>query len=275
MNHQLTSASSSNQTPGLGAKRLEPRDPFPSKASTSARRMMLLATVPFLAAGLISAPASADPVDREAPAPVVTSSQVLHQELPTEPPAGHDTRNLQWYDASPTLQATSGAPLEGQTEAVVTYDDDGVTGMIKNFSGQDVLVSSTLAKTKRTGQAILKAGDEMPYKLYAAGQLEFTKMKDGVAVPGATTKLWIKDPFVGRPSSSFTPAGHASPVTERSGWREGESHHEIWGDTKLWVKREADGWTIPSSDKYRELYGNPNTDGTSDWAIFTIHIDNL
>ncbi len=45
--------------------------------------------------------------------------------------------------------------------------------------------------------------------------------------------------------------------------------------TQLWVKRETDGWTIPSTDKYRSLYGNPNTPGTPDWAIFTIHIDDL
>lgn len=237
-------------------------------------RFALIATVPFLAAGLIAAPAVARP-GAEAPAPAARSIAPIADDLPTEPPEGHDTSKLQWYDASPTLRGTSGAAIEGQTEAVVTYDDDGVTGMIKNFSGQDVMVSSRLSATKRTANAILKPGDEMPYKLYAAGQLEFTKMQDGKPIAGATTKLWLKDPFMGRPSSTFTPAGHSSPVNTRTGWKEGDSHHEIWGSTQLWVKRENDGWRIPSSDKYRTLYGDPNTPGTTDWAIFTIHIDSL
>lgn len=231
----------------------------------------LLATVPLLMVGLVGAPALA----QTASAPASQHSTVMDRtghELPTEPPAGHDTDSLQWYDATPTLRGTSGAAIEGQTEAVVSYDDDGVTGMIKNFSKDDVLVSTRLSATKRTANAILKPGDEMPYKLYAAGQLEFSKVTDGQS---RITKLWLKDPFIGRPSTKFTPPGHTSPVNERDGWREGNSHHEIWGGTQLWVKRENDGWTIPSSDKYRALYGNPNTPGTSDWAIFTIHIDSL
>lgn len=243
-----------------------------SAANISRARVLLLASGPLIAAGMLATPAAAQEPPSP-PAPVVTT--VAAHTLPTEPPAGHDTRTMQWYDASPTLRGTSGAPIEGQSEAVVTYDDDGVTGMIKNFSPDDVLVSSRLAATKRTAHAILKPGDEMPYKLYAAGQVEFSKIKDGVAVPGSTSKLWIKDPFVGRPATAYTPANHSSPVNERTGWREGDSHHEVWGGTKLWVKREHDGWRIPSSDAYRAMYGDPNTAGTSDWAIFTIHIDNL
>ena len=243
-----------------------------SKPRTRAKTALVFASIPLVAAGLIATPALAQ---ESTPPPVPAGAISADHDLPTEPPADHDTRRLQWYDASPTLRGTSGAAIEGQTEAVVTYDDDGVTGMIKNFSKHDVMVSTRLAATKRTAHAILKPGDEMPYKLYAAGRLEFTRMKDGAEVPGTTSKLWIKDPFVGRPSSAFTPPGHDSPVNERSGWREETSCHEIWGGTQLWVKRERDGWTIPSSDRYRDLYGNPNTPGTTDWAIFTIHIDNL
>lgn len=232
----------------------------------------LIATIPFLASGLIAAPALAQPATPSAPPPASAS---VDQELPTEPPAGHDTDKLQWYDASPTLRGTAGAAIEGQSDYVVTYDDDGVTGMIKNFSKDDVLVSSRLSATKRTAKAILKPGDEMPYKLYGTGELEFAKLRGDSAEAGTTSKLWIKDPFVGRPSTKFTPPGHSSPVNVRESWREGNSHHEIWGETKMWVKRENDGWTIPSSDKYRSLYGNPNTQGTTDWAVFTIHIDGL
>lgn len=243
------------------------------KITKTAQRLTIVA----LAAGLLTTPGLAHATaaaPAHAPAPAATIP--ANADLPTEPPSGHDTRKLQWYDASPTLRGTAGAAIEGQTEAVVTYDDDGVTGMIKNFSKRDVLVSTTLAATKRTAKAILKPGDEMPYKLYAAGQLEFTRLDaSGGEVAGTTTKLWIKDPFIGRPSTKFTPPGHSSPANVREGWREGTGHHEIWGGTQLWVKRESDGWRIPSSDKYRNLYGDPNTPGTPDWAIFTIHIDDL
>ncbi len=197
------------------------------------------------------------------------------QELPTEPSADHDTKNLQWYDHTPTLRGTSGATIEGQSEAVVTYDDDGVTGMIKNFSNHDVLIETKLQSTGRVARAILTPRDEMPYKLYAAGELKFSRLKDGDVVPGTTAKLWIKDPFVGRPSTKYTAPGQSATTNERDGWREGTSHHEIWGDSQLWVKRENDGWRIPAGDAFLKRYGNPNTPGTPDWAVFTIHVDRL
>ncbi len=247
------------------------------RRSTTA--MLATALMTATAAGCVVAPAMAQPSTAAAqvqPVAVQTGdvTPAPAQDLPTEPDSSHDTDNRQWYDHTPLLRGTAGAPIEGQTEAVVTYDDDGVTGMIKNFSKHDVLVRTSLLN-RTDARAILKTGDEMPYKFYAAGEVELTRMKDGQTVTGTTAKLWIKDPFVGRPSTKFTPPGHSHPANVREGLREGASNHELWGSTALWVKRETDGWTIPASDKYLDRYLNPNTPGTTDWAIFTIHVDNL
>lgn len=90
---------------------------------------------------------------------------------------------------------------------------------------------------------------------------------------GQKEHRWFRPPFAARPQTQFTPPGFSQPVNVRTGWREGESHREIWGPTWLWVKRETDGWSVPASEDFIKRYGNPNTDGTSDWAIFSNHID--
>ena len=61
----------------------------------------------------------------------------------------------------------------------------------------------------------------------------------------------------------------------RSGIRAGETNEEIWGSVHLSVKRENDGWQIPTSQAYLDRYPNPNNPSTSDWAIFTIRIKSL
>jgi hypothetical protein len=65
------------------------------------------------------------------------------------------------------------------------------------------------------------------------------------------------------------------PVNVRSGIRAGETNEEIWGSVHLSVKRENDGWQIPTSQAYLDRYPNPNNPSTSDWAIFTIRIKSL
>jgi hypothetical protein len=64
---------------------------------------------------------------------------------------------------------------------------------------------------------------------------------------GKGTGLELVDPCVVRPDTKFTPPGWAKPVNVRRDWKEGESHYEIWGSMKLWVKRENDGWSVPAS----------------------------
>lgn len=65
------------------------------------------------------------------------------------------------------------------------------------------------------------------------------------------------------------------PVNVRSGIRAGETNEEIWGSVHLSVKRENDGWQIPTSQDYLDRYPNPNDPRTSDWKIFTIRIKSL
>jgi hypothetical protein len=102
--------------------------------------------------------------------------------------------------------------------------------------------------------------------------LEFYRYDNGQAV-GSPAKYYLIDNNVFRPETAFTPPGRNDPVSKRSGWKEGNSHEENWGDTRLWVKRENDGWKVNGSDLYNEYYRNP--DDPSDWAIFNIRVDGI
>ena len=196
-------------------------------------------------------------------------------DLPTEPPRDKDNKTYHWYENNPqTLRATSGAMIEGQTQEIAIRWD-GVKGMIKNQSSHDVLVETSRLRAAAPGKAILKPGDELPYMLYTAGRLSFTKMEGGQAVPGTTSQLWIKDPIMGYPETEFTPPGKSDPANTRDGWSEGTTHEENWGSTRIKVKRETDGWEITPSERYYELYGNPNSWGNEEYAVFTITIDSL
>lgn len=196
-------------------------------------------------------------------------------DLPTTPAADHAQKGFYWYEGSPPiLRATSGAPIEGQSDYVVTYDDDGVKGMIRNGSGHDVLVQ-TKFESRPEAKAILKPGDQLPYKLYGTGVLEFTKMVDGVVLYDTTSKLLLKDPAIGYPKTEFTPPGRSSPANVRTGWREQTTHEDIWGSIRIRATREKDGWTIPASSEFLSMYRDPNSFGPEDWAVFTITIFSL
>jgi len=107
--------------------------------------------------------------------------------------------------------------------------------------------------------------------------------------PGWATRaqLGLNDPRVQRPVTAFIPPGGnyisiedpgpdlSPPVNVRSGIREGETNEEIWGSVHLSVKRENDGWQVPTSQAYLDRYPNPNNPSTSDWKIFTIRIKSL
>ena len=71
------------------------------------------------------------------------------------------------------------------------------------------------------------------------------------------------------------PPGYSEPANERTGWKEGEDHHELWGPAQLWLKREKDGWTVPASDLYKSHYSHHKILHSEDWAVFTIHIDSI
>jgi hypothetical protein len=100
-------------------------------------------------------------------------------------------------------------------------------------------------------------------------------------------QLGLNDPWTQRPVTAFIPPGGnyisfddptfqlLPPVNVRSGIREGETNEEIWGSVHLSVKRENDGWQIPTSQDYLDRYPNPNNPSTSDWKIFTIRIKSL
>jgi hypothetical protein len=188
--------------------------------------------------------------------------------------------SLPWYYYRPTVRGTVGAPMTNSNFDVWAYPSDGVQGVITNNSGQRLVVRTTFRTrddrgrgiTECCSEAILDPGDQMSYQLDLSGTLEFYRYDNGQAV-GSPIKLFIKDNYAFRPETEFTPPGRNEPVTKRDGWKEGQSHEEIWGDTKLWVKREVDGWKVSASDLYDKYYRDP--DMPSDWAIFTIRVDGI
>ncbi|MCW1959614.1 MAG: pentapeptide repeat-containing protein, partial [Mycobacterium sp.] len=205
--------------------------------------------------------------------------------FPTVPVGDQYSRggSKEWYEYRSTgtatmpstpLLGTLGAPLRTSEGGGSLYNQDGVQGAIKNFSGQRILVRTY--QSGAVSEAIVEPGGEVSYMLLSAGTLHIFRAPEGQAV-GDPAKLWLKDPYAGRPSTAFTPPGRTDPVTTRTGWGEGESHHEIWGGTTLWVKRETDGWRVPLSEEFIKRYGNPYEEGPGyqDWAIFSIHIDSL
>ena len=188
--------------------------------------------------------------------------------LPTEPARDFNTGELKWYEYRPTLQATPGAPIQAGFGRV---GFNGVQGRILNDTPNAIVVQSyRLGGT--LSQAVLLPGERMPYQLSSEGTLDFYRY--GAPNPGPNTySLSLLDPVIGYPSTRFNIPGR-SGVNVRS-YSEGESHYEIWGDTTFWVKRENDGWKINASQAFLDRYPDPNTFGTSDWAIFTIHVDSL
>jgi hypothetical protein len=156
---------------------------------------------------------------------------------------------------------------------------DGVKGTITNSSAQRILVRTVDAdrpKPQQVVEAILEPGGEMPYVLKHKGTLQIFKAPEGQAI-GDPVKLLLDDPdiFSNGPKTEFTPAGRDSPVNVRTGWKVETSAYEIWGSTTIWLKRELDGWTIPASQKFIDLYNDPNSSTTSDYVVFTIRVESL
>lgn len=174
-----------------------------------------------------------------------------------------------------SLGGTIGAPI-GNYTSTPNYPD-GAQGAIKNFSNTTVLVR-VQNYYGPTENAILAPGAQVSFQLAAFYNptLELYRIDDSGQSIGDPAKLWIYDPYVGRPEVQFTPPGLTRPVSTRT-YSEGDANVEHWGisNIRLWIKRETDGWTIPVSDEFRAWYGDPNTSDTSDWAIFSIHIDSF
>lgn len=194
------------------------------------------------------------------------------------PPASFSKYQGWWYEYRPALRGTSGAVLKGTTcdgRSCKRYD--GVQGMIKNYTGADVLIRTDW-NGAHLQETILLNGEQVPYQFMEEGELRVYRFVDGNAV-GDPVKLFIKDPYTGYPYTRFTPPGFSEPSNERTGIREEQSNNEIWGSVDLWVKRERDGWKIPASKAYIDRDGDPNDYGdayrTYDWAIFTIEIRSL
>ena len=181
-----------------------------------------------LTLGLIAAPAVAVAAPAPAGAEVIGTSPTLTSTAPTA-------------DADPLLSWRS--------------REDGVKGRIKNFSGHPVEITFN-GDQKR----VLADRDEVTYY---AGQYALVTMSHPGG--GHQVQLQLIDHVWKQPISKFWPdVTDFHTTTERRGWVEQESHHELWGETKLWLKREKDGWN-----------GGHETSSTSDWAVFTVHIDGL
>jgi len=227
--------------------------------------------------------------------------------LPTEPPPDFDTGTNMWYQSTPTLRGTAGAPLLGWTEVMYRffYDDDGVQGMITNKTNEPIVVRasqychkpSCTTEDKRPPQAILLPNDWMPYQLSSEGYLSFFAYDGYSAIPDPTGKsvaeIFFVDPplWFPQPSAVFKvqldgPRNWAETgplnksLTDRPVWTggkrhydEGEAHVESYGGFSFWVRREHDGWYVRTSQAYLDRYGNPNASGTRDWAIFNINVN--
>lgn len=180
----------------------------------------------------------------------------------------------QYYDVlNPPTVVFEGGGGHGATARVVLYDNDAENAQGFVIGGQIVGLEITNPGSGYTSAPTVvfdtggSDGEGATAQAFLGGQASSSITKPA--------KLFLTDPLIGRPSSEFTPVGGTDPVSERTGWKEGESHHETSGGTTLWLKRENDGWKVPASDAYKALYGDPNTRGSSDWAIFTIVIEKL
>jgi uncharacterized protein YjbI with pentapeptide repeats len=192
----------------------------------------------------------------------------------------------QWADTSMPniLLGTPDAPMLSRSQRWSSQTpDDGVQGNIYNDSPYRIIVRTTYAQSEEYPQgpdqeAILEPGGVMPYQIWERGTLEFFRAPEGQP-EGLPTKYYLEDGFFDYPTTKFTPPGSANPVSERI-WQNyndynfrKRTHFEIWGETRLKVTREKDGWRIPKpSDAYNNRYGWPSGE---DWAIFTIRVESL
>lgn len=153
-----------------------------------------------------------------------------------------------------------------------TSHHDGVKGTIKNFTPHTLRVLDTQAGLY--GEFVLiKPGEQVTF--YNCREFDWREGRDIViggrgasfsitrADGGGASRahMILADPFVGRPDTYFG----AYPIKNlRYGWSEGDSHHENTPDSSFWIKREKDGWNGGHESRY-----------TSDWAVFTVHVDKI
>jgi hypothetical protein len=218
-----------------------------------------------------------------------------------------------WYEyrttASPAmpptpLLGTAGTPIFGgvftsnwKRADTGTKGIKGIQGTITNASGERLLVRtkwsefSEFYKPLGVSEVILDPGAEIPYRMYTARWedrgynprdtvdkwltlLQFFRAPVGQPI-GLPVSLGLSN-SQGNSHTLFYPPGWQEPNGTRVAWDEQEAHEEIWGSTRLWVKREVDGWQLPSSEAYRSRYKDPNADGLgSPYRIFTIRVESL
>jgi uncharacterized protein YjbI with pentapeptide repeats len=188
-----------------------------------------------------------------------------------------------WYNyqapATPVIPSTAmagtpGAPIIGGS--MCAFCNDGAQGTIENLSGQRIVVQTVLYGNGGyiRAEAILEPSAKMPYRLYEWGpsELQFFPAPEGKPL-GDPTELSINDTTLGDPTTSFRPPGFEYPIQFRT-YGVQDFHLEEWGDVRLWVKRERDGWKIGASQEYKDRYGDPDL-RPNDYAIFTIEVLSL
>ena len=145
--------------------------------------------------------------------------------------------------------------------------NDGVKGVIENYT--DAVITVTAGGTS-AGSADLEPGQgavfyDCAYQTWTGldvtpparrGIALTVKEKDSSATPAYFS---LVDDLLLQPFTLFKADG---VITFRNEWKEGDSHHDVSSGTDLWIKRDADGWD-----------GGHETSGTSDWPVFTIHVD--
>jgi hypothetical protein len=194
------------------------------------------------------------------------------------------------YTGATILRASWNAPMKNGDTGL--YADDGVKGMITNTSTKPIMVeilpSSGIKGPLGIMQAILLPQDKMPYLfenalddgLQSNNTLRFYRVDESTGQPvGQATTLWIDDGLFFDPDTRLTFANGV--VNFREGWDEGEQHHEVWGATSVFIRRENQkpGWNVPSNPVWlaREYAtdGTLNNLRTRDWAIYTVNINGL
>ena len=198
------------------------------------------------------------------------------------------------------LRASNDAPMTSWYRA---WAHDGVKGMITNNTNQPMMVEilhrpspGSLADgaSNTVNQAILLPGDRMPYLFSDENNpenkegptnetLRFYRVDEATGQPvGKATTLQIDDGFWFDPDTYLTfDNGHTN---FRKRWKQGEQHHEVWGATSVFIRRETNkpGWDVPASVAWyrRETQGSTATGPITswemrDWAIYTVRIDGL
>jgi len=147
------------------------------------------------------------------------------------------------------------------------WQDGGVKGQVKNFTNKRIVVrDTTMDKSVDIwpGQTVIFYSDHdlRTFGKLSSGDgtwLEITDYNN----PHARSEFRLCDAEMGRPDTLFWGPGR-SVENIRESWKVNESHHEVTSTHKHWIKREPDSW----KDKH-------DTWNTSDWAAFTIHVDQI